>query len=182
MHWGQWTFWDYAFILIILLSTVLATMKGLVREVISLAALVGGFVLAILYYPALGTMISELSKTEAIANFAGFLTIFLGVLLMGAIASFAVNRLLKAVSLQWIDRLLGALFGLLRGWAVASILMLALIAFPVREGIMSRSFLAPYLLAGARAAVLVVPQDLKHKFNNQYQRVLQELNRSTTTS
>jgi len=36
--------------------------------------------------------------------------------------------------------------------------------------------LAPYLLAGARAAVLLVPQDLKNSFNEQYKKVLESWN------
>ncbi len=182
MHWGQWMVLDYVFAGIILISTAVATAKGLAREIISLAALIGGFILAVLYYPALGGVFSEFSRTDSIANFAGFLAIFLGCLLIGAFASFAVNRLLKAASLQWIDRLLGGLFGLLRGWAISSILVLGLIAFPIREGFVSRSFLAPYLLAGARTAALLVPQHLKDKFNQQYQKVLQEWNRNASAS
>jgi membrane protein required for colicin V production len=104
------------------------------------------------------------------------LSIFFGCLLIGAVISLVMNRFLRAASLQWIDRLLGGVFGLLRGWAIASILVLGLIAFPIRENPMTHSFLAPYVMAGARAAVLLVPRDLKDKFNEQYQKVLQKWN------
>jgi membrane protein required for colicin V production len=153
-------------------------MKGLMREIISLVALIGGFILSVLYYPALGGRLAEFCRTDSIANFAGFLIIFVGCILIGIIAAYLVNRLVKAASLKWIDRVLGGIFGLLRGWAIASILVLALIAFPVREDLMARSVLAPYLLAGSRAAVLLVPQDLKAKFDEQYRKVLQSWNQS----
>ena len=84
-----------------------------------------------------------------------------------------MNRFLKAASLKWVDRLLGGVFGLLRGWAVCSIMVIAVVAFPVHENIMARSFLAPYLLTGARTAVILVPKTLKEKFNQQYQKILQ---------
>jgi len=89
-----------------------------------------------------------------------------------------VNRFLKAASIKWVDRLLGGVFGLLRGWAICSILVLGLIAFPVRDSVMERSFLAPYMLAGARTAVLLVPQNLKDQFNEQYKKVLEAWNKS----
>ena len=178
MHLSQWTFLDFLFAVIILASTIFALTKGLVREIISLVALIGGFTLAVLYYPVPAGRLIEFCRTDSIANLLGFLTIFLGCILVGAIISFVANRFLKAASLKWIDRLLGGVFGLLRGWIVCSIMVIAVVAFPVRENIMVRSFLAPYLLAGARAAVILVPATLKSKFNEQYKKVLQTWNES----
>jgi len=172
MHFGQWTFLDFFFAGFILISTILALRKGLVRELVSLGALIGGFILAILYYPVVGRRLAEFCRTEAVANLLGFVILFLGCLLLGAVVSYLINRFLKAASLEWIDRVLGAIYGILRGWAICSILVIALVAFPVRENLALRSFLAPYLLAGARAAVLLVPQGLKDKFNEQYHKVL----------
>ena len=173
MHMSQWTFLDCLFAVIILISIVLALRKGLARETISLVALIGGFTLAVIYYPDAGRRLAEFSRNESIANCLGFLIIFIGCLLLGAIVSFVINRFLKAVSLQWVDRVLGGIFGLLRGWAISSIIVVALVAFPIRENLMARSFLAPYLLAGARTAVFLVPQSLKDRFNEQYKKVLQ---------
>jgi len=178
MHLGQWTFLDYLFAGIILISIGFALMKGLVREIISLVALIGGFILAVLYYRVPASWLADLSRTESVANLGGFLAIFIGCLLLGAIISFIVNRFLKAASIKWVDRLLGGVFGLLRGWAICSILVLGLIAFPVRDSVMERSFLAPYMLAGARTAVLLVPQNLKDQFNEQYKKVLEAWNKS----
>jgi uncharacterized membrane protein required for colicin V production len=47
---SQLTSFDILFAGIILVSTIFALMKGLVREIISLAALIAGFVLAVFYY------------------------------------------------------------------------------------------------------------------------------------
>jgi membrane protein required for colicin V production len=179
---GQWTILDSVFVFIILLSVVLALRKGLTRELISLAALIAGFVMAALYYPVAAVWFADLARTEAVANLAGFLVIFFGCLLLGALIMFLVNRFLKMSSLEWLDRVLGGLYGLLRGWAVASILVLPLVAFPVRANAVARSQLAPYLLAGARAAVWAVPKDLREKFYGEYKKVVQELNSSRKTS
>lgn len=182
MHWSQWNFWDYLFIGIILISTGLALFKGLVREIVSLIALIGGLILAAFYHPKLAAGLMEFSRTETVANLAAFLVIFLGCLLAGAVVSLILNKFLRAASLQWIDRLLGGIFGLLRGWAISSILVLGLVAFPVRENLMARSFLAPYLLAGARAAVVLTPKDLKDEFNEHYKKALETWNKSRTAS
>jgi membrane protein required for colicin V production len=182
MHLSQWTFLDYVFAGIVLVSTGFALTKGLVREIISLVALIGGFVLAVLYYPAVGNMMIDFTRTDSVAHFLGFLIIFAGCILFGSIAAFLVNRFVKAAKLKWVDRLLGGVFGLLRGWAIASILVVALIAFPIREAMMTRSVLAPFLLAGARAAILLVPQNMKDKFYEHYQKVLDSWNQNRSAA
>ncbi len=178
MQLNPWTFVDFVFAFIIIVSTGFALTKGLVRELISLVALIGGFVLAVLYYPVPAHWFSEFTRNESVANLIGFLIIFLGCILVGAVGAFLVNRFVKMASLEWVDRLLGAVFGFLRGWAVASIIILALIAFPIRENLIARSYLAPYLLAGARIAAVAVPQDMKNKFNDEYKKVLQQWNQN----
>ncbi|MEJ2110114.1 MAG: CvpA family protein [Acidobacteriota bacterium] len=169
---SQWSFLDLVFVVIFLVSIAFALLKGLAREIISLASLIGGFLLAVFFYDIPAAWFKELSKTDAIANLIGFALIFFGCILIGAIAAFLVNRLLKAASLKWIDRLLGGIFGLLRGWAIASILVVALIAFPVQNDFLARSILAPYLLAGAKIAVYCIPQEMKDNFNEHYAKVV----------
>ncbi len=181
MQWDQWTFLDIIFIVIILVSTGFALRKGLMREVISLVALIGGLLLAAFYYQAIARLFLDLAKTEAVADLIGFLIIFLATILIGAVAAWLVNRFVKMASLEWIDRLMGGVFGFLRGWAMSSIIALALIAFPVRQEILARSVLAPYLLAGARAAILLVPGSLKLKFYEEYQKILQTWNHNRST-
>jgi len=182
MQWQQWTVIDALFVIILLVSIVLALRKGLARELISLVALFGGFFLASFHYPAVAGWFAGFTRTRAIADLIGFLAIFLACLLLGAVASYLVNRFIKMASLQWADRVLGAVFGLLRGWAISSVIALAVIAFPVHPEGMARSVLAPFLLAGARAAVLMVPQELKLKFDAEYRKIVQSWNQNRSGS
>src|SRR5512140_2005395 len=108
---SHWTVLDFAFAAIIGASTAFALTKGLAREVISLVSLVAGFVLAAFYYRVPAAWFADLTRTESIADLIGFVIIFVGTLVVGAIVSLLVNRFVKMASLQWIDRLLGGLFG-----------------------------------------------------------------------
>lgn len=166
------SFLDIVFIAIFSISILFALLKGLAREIISLASLIGGFLLAVFFYGIPAHMFRQFSKTDAIANLLGFFVLFFGCILIGAIAAFLVNRFIKAASLKWLDRLLGGVFGLLRGWAIASILVVALVSFPVRDDFLARSIFAPYLLAGAKMAIYCVPQDMKDQFNEHYHKVV----------
>ena len=60
--------------------------------------------------------------------------------------------------------------------AVPLFLVLALVAFPVWRDSVGRSHLAPYLLAGARAAVMIVPRELKDRFRQEYKKVVEVWN------
>jgi membrane protein required for colicin V production len=177
MHLGNLTFLDFVIVTIILVSTAFALRKGLMREIISLVSLIAGLLLAANYYPVTAHWFIDLAKTDSVANLIGFLIIFTAVIATGAIVSFIVNRFIKMAALQWVDRLMGAVFGLLRGWIIASIMALAFISFPVRQDSLTRSVFTPYLLAGARAAALLVPQHLKVQFNEQYQKILESWNK-----
>jgi len=169
---------DFLFAGIIVISIGFAVLKGLVRETTSLVALIGGFILAVLYYGVPAHWISDFTKNESVADLLGFLIIFLGCIIIGAIISFVINRFIKAAAIKWVDRLLGGVFGLIRGWAICSVIVVALIAFPISDRVMAHSVTAPFLLAGARAAVHLVPQNLQDQFNVQYKKVLQSWNES----
>ena len=173
---ASWTWIDYGFVVIVAFSTIFALTKGVTRELISLAALIGGFILAAHYYSTVGGFLADYTRTQTVANLIGFLAIFLSVILAGSVVAHIANRVVKVTSLEWFDRLLGGVFGFIRGWALACIIVLALIAFPVRENILAQSQLAPYLLSGARAAVMLVPQDLKDRFHEEYKKVLDTWN------
>jgi membrane protein required for colicin V production len=179
---NQWTFIDVVFAGIIIISTVFALRKGLAREIISLAALIGGFIVSSLYYAVPAGGLTDYVKNESIANLLGFLIIFIGCLIVGAVISFIVNRFLKKASIKWIDRLLGGIFGLIRGWAICSIMAIALTAFPLHENLMAQSALAPYILTGARIGAHLVPNKLKESFNEQYKKIVQRWNQSRSAS
>jgi membrane protein required for colicin V production len=174
---NQWIFLDYLFVSIILVSIIFAMMKGLTREIISLIALIGGFILAAIYYKTPAGHFASYTRNDSIAHLLGFMIIFISCILIGAIISYLVNRFIKAASLKWIDRLLGGVFGLIRGWIICSIMVLALIAFPVSEDLVARSALATYMMAGARIVATVIPKGLKDQFDEQYKKVLQTWNK-----
>jgi membrane protein required for colicin V production len=67
----------------------------------------------------------------------------------------------SAIGLGFVDRLLGAVFGLLRGALLGVVLLLALTAFLPTAPWIENSHLAPYFLRAAHAVSFVMPSDLK---------------------
>ncbi len=165
------TLLDWMILVLLVVSIVSSFLKGFARETISLASIVVGLLLASWFCPVFGHFFGSFVKTQDIASLLGFATIFFGCILLGVLISLIVNRLLETVHLKWFDRLLGAAFGLIRGWLIGAVLFLMLTAFPVQLESVKNAKLSPYLLAGARALALVTPSPLKAKFLEGYRKV-----------
>jgi membrane protein required for colicin V production len=110
-------------------------------------------------------------SSRALANFAGFLLVFCGVMLVGHLVSYVVGRFLKVTGLSIFDHLLGACFGALRGILIAVALIMAIMAFsqgdkPPSSVVNSRT--APYVVDAARAFAALAPHELKDGFRKTY--------------
>jgi membrane protein required for colicin V production len=103
-----------------------------------------------------------------VANLIGFFAIFIGVCLVGAIVGQLLARLFKWIGLSWLDRLLGAGFGFIRGVVVAVALVTVLLAFspspPPRSVVESR--LMPYMLDASNILATLTPRELKDAFRD----------------
>jgi membrane protein required for colicin V production len=161
---GAWNWLDWTFAAIVAVSVIAAIMKGFVRELISLASLVIGLVVAALAYPRAALWFEDLTKSHEVALGLGFLVLFLGVLLLGSLLSLLARKLIKTAGIQWFDRFLGAVFGLVRGALVDCILLLVLLAFAIKPGAVQQSSLAPYVTTGAHVISVVMPANLKAQF------------------
>jgi len=170
-----WNWLDWTLVAIVIVSVITAATKGFVRELIALAAVVVGVAVAASNYERAATWFEDLTRSHETALAAGFLTLFLATMLVGALISAVARKMIKTAGLQSFDRFLGAVFGLVRGVIVNCILLLALVAFGVKAEAVQQSQLAPYFAAGSRALALVMPHDLKGEFQAQFEKFRQAL-------
>jgi membrane protein required for colicin V production len=161
---SAWNWLDWIFAAVVAISVVAAFMKGFVRELVSLAALIVGLVVAAAGYPRAALWFEDLTKSHEVASGLGFLVLFLGTLLLGSLVSLVLRKLVKGSGIQWFDRVLGAVFGLIRGVLVDCILLLVLVAFAIKPETVRQSTLAPYVTAGANFISLAMPANLKAQF------------------
>ena len=159
---------DAVVLLILLGSVVYSALKGFVRELLGMLSLVAAFFASVSFYRVASELFKEVVKTENIALFLGFASIFLGTLIVGALVIWAVQKLVKFAKVQWFDRLLGAAFGFIRGWILGSVVFLALTSFDLQSERVRGSQLAAYYLPGARIIARATPHDLKTRFMDGY--------------
>ena len=106
---------DWIFAAVLLGSMLLGAWRGLVYEVLSLLSWVAAFALAQWLAVRVGAWLPLGGLGGALRYAAGFVLVFVASVFIGGLLAFAVSRLLAVVGLGPIDRLLGALFGMLRG-------------------------------------------------------------------
>ncbi|MGX8882799.1 CvpA family protein [Methylovorus sp. SPW-M1] len=158
------TVFDYAVLGILGLSVLLSVMRGFVREVLALAGWVAAFFVAKLYTMELALLLPEAIPSEALRFLAAFLILFLATLLLCSLLAIVLGQLFKTVGLGWLDRALGAVFGLLRGVLILLVLVFlaGLTSVPKDERWRNAMFSAP-LEAMVVSLLPWLPQDItKH--------------------
>jgi membrane protein required for colicin V production len=172
---GAWNWLDWTFAVIVTISMIGAIMRGFFRELISLASLVVAVAVAAAAYPRAALWFEDLTKSHEIALGLGFLVLFVGILLLGSLVSLLVRKLVKTAGIEWFDRFLGAVFGLVIGVLVDCVLLFGLVAFAIKPATVQQSFLAPYVTTGARVISLAMPANLKAQFSLGFQKFREAL-------
>ena len=136
---------------VIVVSTLLGLMRGFVGVVASLVAWVLAAWAAFRFGAHVALLLAGGGEPTAGQLFAGYGLSFLGVLLFVGIVGWGVRKLVHAVGLSGIDRIMGMALGLVRGGLVACILVL-LMGFTgmPREPGWRQSQVVPVLLPGAQ--------------------------------
>ena len=116
------TLFDYLVLFILITSVIISTMRGLVKEVLSLASWIIAFLVANAFGEALAPVFPF--ADHSLRLIAAFITLFIGVHLLMWILSMAVDSVIRAIGLKLLDRGLGSLFGAARGCVIVLALML----------------------------------------------------------
>ncbi|MBC6416916.1 MAG: CvpA family protein [Rhodospirillales bacterium] len=109
---------DVAVLGVILLSALLALMRGFVHEILSFSAWIGAAVATIYGFPFARPYARELIGMSILADIAVGVAIFLVSLVVLTLLAKLLAELVQGSRLSAIDRILGLLFGMARGAAI----------------------------------------------------------------
>lgn len=153
---------------------LIGMLKGLVRLLIGVAALVAAFALAARYHSPLAARLDRLAIPPEVVSVASYVSIFFGVMVLGGLTAWLLRRLVRAAMLSWADRLGGAALGLVASGLIGGLLVLPAVAYlPGSQQMLEGSLLAPYVVAVADLANLLVPDELSER----YRRGVEDLRR-----
>jgi membrane protein required for colicin V production len=154
------TLTDWLILVILIVSALSAAKKGFFLEVFSLAGVVLGLLLASWNYQKLLPQATRWIHNLPAAEVLCFLGIALGVMLVAGLIGRLIRWSVHSVGLGWADRIIGALFGLVKGCVLVTIAVLVIAAFLPQATWFRQSRLAPYFLTAAHQASVVTPSEL----------------------
>ncbi|HZD31560.1 MAG TPA: CvpA family protein [Candidatus Angelobacter sp.] len=157
---------DWLLLFVVLLNVLGAIGQGFFYELFSFAGVIVGYLIAAWQYPRMAAFYVHYVNSEWAAQIAGFLTIFVAVVVLGGVAGKTARSVVREVGLRFFDRLLGGLFGFLKGLVIATVVVIALAAFSPSSPWVRDSRIAPFLLVTGRTLIWVAPADLRQRFRD----------------
>ncbi len=124
---------DWILLAVLGLSFLLGLWRGIVQEVLSLAGWVVAFYVSQIYAPMAAAWLPMQGSSQMLRYAAGFVVVFVAVLVATVLVSWMVKKLVSAVGLGPLDRLLGSLFGLMRGVVILLAVTVLVGMTPMRE-------------------------------------------------
>jgi membrane protein required for colicin V production len=136
---------DWIIVSVIAISCVIGAWRGFMREAISVAAWVLGIWLAWTFASVLEPHLGGLLAQEQVRVWVARLIILVSVVLLGVVVGFFATRFARYSPFGTTDRILGILFGFVRGAIIVGLFaILARLVQLNEESWWKRSALLPY--------------------------------------
>lgn len=160
------TIFDYLVIFVMVTSVIISMLRGLVKEVLSLAGWVVAFVVANAYAAALAVMLPAVVPGEVLRLILAFIALFIGVRILMGLLAMALGALLDAGGLSLFDRALGAVFGVGRGLVIVltAVILCGMTSLP-QQDFWKEALLSPYAETGARLVKTFLPAAMAQHVN-----------------
>ena len=168
------TAFDWFLVAIVVVSTVAAFQRGIIRVLLSLGGLIAGILIASWNYETVAASLQRSISNYAICEVVAFLVILILVMVLFRFIARAMSKTVKAIGLGFADRLLGAAFGFARGVLLGIAAMMVAAAFFPDAAWLENSALSPYFLSGVHAVSFVVPAHFQDQISAGAKRLLHE--------
>jgi len=149
---------DIVVLVVIAVTAFFGFRAGIIKAVLSLAGLIVGIILAGRYYVPLSEQLTFISQ-EGIAKGVSFAIILIVVMIIAALLALLLKWAASIVMLGWLNRLGGAVFGLILGALLSGALLAMWIKFIGMESIIAQSTLAPILLDYFPVVLSLLPEE-----------------------
>jgi membrane protein required for colicin V production len=141
-------------------------MAGFARAGIGFLAGLLGIVFGFWFYGTPAAWVHQYIHSVWASNIIGFLLVYWAFLLGGALIGRVFSKLFKWTGLSWLDRLMGAGFGLVRGSLITVAFVAVLMAFAPKPlpNWMVDSKLLPYAMDASNVIAGIAPSAIKDAF------------------
>lgn len=172
---------DSAVILVLLISAIIALLRGFIREVLTIVNVTGGMAAAYFWGPDMtpvvagwldaeeaeeeGRKLFDVVPYDILATFLAYGLIFIVIVVILSVISHYISAAVKSMGLGAIDRTLGVMFGLVRGLLLVGILYLPVDLYAkddAKERWFEGSHTWPLLEGTSGWIAQFVPEDMKN--------------------
>ena len=169
---------DYVLLGILVLSVSAGFMKGLVREVFSLGGVVLGVLFALMFSGQVQPWLEQWIPSPSAAYAAALVAIFVATMIAADLISRLISNALKLVKLNFVNRILGGVFGILRAVLIAMVVVLgAQLFLEPGHPVLSESKTVPVLGEISAAIAPLLPEEVRDALDEQLEK-LQEIRES----
>ncbi len=147
---------DIIIVIVIAVFAFLGLRMGIIKAVLSLVGLIVGVVLAGRYYVPFSEQLTFISS-DNIAKIVAFAVILIGVMVIARVAAGLLKRVVSMLMLGWVDRVGGAIFGLVLGATLCGALLAIWIKYLGMADVIADSALSFLLLDRLPMALALLP-------------------------
>ena len=149
---------DIAIIVVIGITAFVGLKNGIIKTVLTLAGVIVGVILAGLFYVALADKLTFIPQ-ETLARVAAFAIILIAVILIAGIIAGVLKWFASIILLGWVNRLGGALLGLIMGSIFCGALLAIWTKFLGIAEPIAESALATFLLDRFPVVLALLPAE-----------------------
>ena len=172
MHWL-----DILILTIVLFFFLVGVSRGLINQIFSLAAVIGGIVSGILFYDLAGKLLIEnnLVQTQSSALLIGFISVVIASFIIIQILGWLATKLIGTLKLGWLNRLAGGVVGIVIGVVVTFLVLSWLnISVITSESAVGKSKFYPHVKSSYDTIVVLIPDDLRNGYEQAKKKIAEE--------
>jgi membrane protein required for colicin V production len=162
---------DIAIIIIVSFCLIRGVFHGILGELSSIVGVIAGFYGAYTYYHEFTPMLKKVAffkkylSNEAVINIIVFFILFSIIFIIITLIAIGLEKLLKVAFLGWIDKIFGAVFGIVKGVLIVSVIYIILTTFiPKNNKMVTQSTLSPYVAKVSAVMTLFISNNMSKGF------------------
>ena len=158
---------DYAVVIVLVVSALFSTLRGMTREFLGILGWVISVFVAKLSAPALEPVIADIINIEGLSAALSWALPFAITVVVWFVIASLMSPGLKRAGLGSLDRWLGVVFGLVRGYVIVLIAyMTAVVALDGESklpNIVTEAYSTPYMRQSVHSLSGVIPEDMRDR-------------------
>jgi len=181
MHWL-----DILIITIIMFFCLIGISRGLISQIFSFAAIIGGFIAGVIFYDLAANLLiqNNLIESKSTSLLVGFMIVVITAFAIIQISGWFTARVIGKLKLGWLNRLAGGVVGILIGIIVTFFLLSWLNLYVIKDASANKeSVMAPIVEEGYGIIMAYIPGDLgegyeatKKKLREEGEKALSSMN------